>query len=248
MNRFLLLSFITLSLSSSAHAIQDAQELLFDDPVITETTEPVSPQVYQYILQNRRTAKAEKQQAPQFQALDLNSMQGFGSGIGKAFDFFGDIVNLGKLAWEIIDANRPVASLNSDWANAIPRGTESWKDLSGWSMPQSKTFNIDYKNKFGGNVASFKYQLIYSHGGNIKGIGRYLANITVIPAYISVKFGFKLNATATVPQVTNVGSYEMPVAGAQVLMKWRLDSLIQSQQVTKLYSLTGSGDYKEVNP
>jgi hypothetical protein len=90
--------------------------------------------------------------------------------------------------------------------------------------------------------------LIYSHGGNIKGIGRYLANITVIPAYISVKFGFKLNATATVPQVTNVGSYEMPVAGAQVLMKWRLDSLIQSQQVTKLYSLTGSGDYKEVNP
>ncbi|MCC6276738.1 MAG: hypothetical protein IT289_02350 [Oligoflexia bacterium] len=158
----------------------------------------------------------------------------------------GDIVNLGKLIWEVIQYNRPAANLSSDFANAVPRGTESWKDLSGWSSPQAQTFTVTYKNKFRAKVVDFKYQLLYTHSGSMKGQGKYLANITVIPAKINVLAGFKLNASATVPQVTNMGTEELPVAAAQVLVKWRVETLLQHQQVAKVYSLTGAGEYKDI--
>src|SRR5882672_1580542 len=43
----------------------------------------------------------------------------------------GDLINLGKLTWDVIKDNRPVASQNSDNANAVPQNA-NFTELSGW--------------------------------------------------------------------------------------------------------------------
>lgn len=64
-------------------------------------------------------------------------------------------------------------------AHALPRGLRRWTDLERWSPPETKTYEVVYKNKFGMEVVKFRFRLQYTYGGRRSGRGRYLANVSV---------------------------------------------------------------------
>jgi hypothetical protein len=209
----------SINVQASTFTEQQVKEQTFDPPTITEVA-PTLPANFATI-----------------------HTDGDGSGNGVNI---GDIVNLGKMLWDIIKSGQPVANMTSDVAHALPRGSEGWQSLSGWSLPQTKAYNVSYKNKFGSKVAEFTYQVFFTYNGNVRGVGKFLANVTAIPTYVKVSaWGYSLNAAAQVRNATNIGTMDNPVALLPLVVSWRLQSLMQAEVNTKSYAIEGDGTYLE---
>ena len=96
-------------------------------------------------------------------------------------------------------------------------------------------------------VVDFTYRVMYIANGNVKGIGQYLANVTVIPVNLSVAWGFKFNVSAAIPTVTNIGTAQNPLAAMQVNLRWSASSFISSEESSRMFYITGDGEFKEIN-
>lgn len=160
------------------------------------------------------------------------------SDIGKDIT---EIINIGKKIWKIIEANRPVVNVKTDSATILPVGIQSALQLEGWSMPQSKRYGVAYKNLFGMEVVKFDFRFIYTYGGSLDGKGKYLANVTMVPADLQVSWGFKFNADAKVVNMVNVGTKEDPVVGAELLLDWSVDTVFKHQRQTVDFFVQGDG-------
>lgn len=149
------------------------------------------------------------------------------------------IINIGKKIFAVVQAGKPVVNMKLDTANALPKGLTCWSDLTGWNMPESKVYQVDYKNGFGMNVVSFAYRVTYTAGGSANGVGQYITNATFQPANVNVAWGFQLDAEAAIPSVFNTGSKESPVAGMQMNMAWKVTSPVKENQMTDSYFVSG---------
>ncbi len=218
----LLALVLTVSINAQAHNLsaQQIQELTFDPPTITEVEPMEIPSPY--VMKS-----SDGEEKP-----DIN---------------IGDIVNFGKFIWEVIKAGQPVANMTTDVAHALPRGTEGWQGLSAWSLPQSKAYNVVYKNKLGKEVVNFTYQVFYTFNGSVRGAGKFLANVTAIPTKIKISsWGYTLNASAQVRNATNIGTESQPVAFLPLVVTWRLSTLVSAEVTTKSYTIQGDGVYTEL--
>jgi hypothetical protein len=157
------------------------------------------------------------------------------------------IINIGKEIWKIIEAGKPVINTKFDTANALPVGAKCWTDLQGWGSPKYKTYNVQYKNGFDMTVVDFTYRVMYTPGGNINGVGRYITNAQIIPASLTVAWGFDFSVTANIPAVTNIGTSANPVAAMQMNLHWALDSTVTHLESTQSYFITGEGAFQPLN-
>ncbi len=130
------------------------------------------------------------------------------------------ILNLGAKLFEIIKANGPLVTATTKTANALPYGISCWNQLENWSMPRSETYRITYENLYGMTMVDLEYRLVYSYGGRIGNVGRYLSNATIQYKKLDAKWGTVVDANVEIPQVVNVGSRENPIAGMQITLNW----------------------------
>lgn len=95
-------------------------------------------------------------------------------------------------------------------------------------------------------VVEFSYKLVYLYGGRYQNKGRYLTGVTVIPAQISVLWGFNFNCKVSIPTTVNSGTPDDPVAGMQVQLQWSVGNVINKNQVrfTFLTGLHQSGTHQ----
>lgn len=162
------------------------------------------------------------------------------SPLGELQVWVDQILNIGKKIWAVVEAGKPVVTVRMDSANALPRGIQCWTDMSGWSAPQAKTYQVRYENAYGINVIDFTYRVMFTAGGNVDGVGKYIANATVIPANINVAWGFKLDANTQIASVFNQGTRQDPLAAMQMNVQWRVDSPLTHDETTETFLLTGS--------
>lgn len=157
------------------------------------------------------------------------------------------IINLGKKIFAVIDKGRPVVNIKTDVANALPAGVRCWTDLAGWNIPASKVFHVTYKNVYGVSVVDYSYRITYTAGGNLNGIGKYLTNVTVQPANVSVAWGFNLDAKAVIASVFNVGEDRRnPIAAMQMDIEWTVKTPLQHNQMTRTYYIDGNNQVLEL--
>lgn len=156
------------------------------------------------------------------------------------------IINIGKKIWGIVNAGRPVVNVKFDTANALPKGLQCWVDLQGWSIPESKVYRVTYENGFGAEVVDFGFRVVYTAGGNLDGVGKYITNATMMPSNIDVSWGFTLNAEASVPSVFNMNTKQNPVAGMQMVMNWNVDTVVQSSKSAETFYIGGDGQFKHL--
>ncbi|MCB0369347.1 MAG: hypothetical protein KDD45_07805 [Bdellovibrionales bacterium] len=153
----------------------------------------------------------------------------------------GMIVNIGNIIWSIIDMGRPNAQVQTYRAHALPKGIACWTDLENWQIPVSKVYTIEYKNKLGVVVALYSYRISYVYGGNINGIGKYLANVSVTPVDMRLSWGFNFSSQVQIPATFNMGSRANPVAGMQVFVYWGIGNALKADQRSALYFVAGDG-------
>lgn len=156
------------------------------------------------------------------------------------------IVNMGSLAWTIIQANEPTETASTTSANALPASVKSWQELTEWRLPVIQDYEKDYKGFFGETVVSIKYRVHYTYGGTLDGKGLYLTDIAVEPADIHVSYGYKVSVTASVPNIVNMGTADDPIAGAELLLDIKVSTLFSNDEVSMDYFIKGDGTIQDL--
>jgi len=169
-----------------------------------------------------------------------------GFGFEAGFDLT-NIINLGKKIWQIVEAGKPVVNVELNTANALPEGAKGWQALEGWQAPVSRVFEVSYKNGFGREMVNFTYRLLYTYGGNSKGKGHYLTNVTVVPAQLSVGWGYSFSAQAQIPSVTNAGTADNPIGAVEMLVSWKVDTMLRHREGSSSFYIKGDGSFVDLS-
>jgi len=156
------------------------------------------------------------------------------------------IISLGQKLWTIVQNGAPVLNFEANSVSAIPNGAICPFNMSGWSIPQSRTYKITYTNLMGIDVVSFQYKVIYSYGGQYGGRGAYLTNVSVHPADIHVLWGQNFDADVNIASILNVGTAEDPVAGVQVNVEWNFTNPLNKFKSQRVYFVEGRGSITEL--
>lgn len=170
-----------------------------------------------------------------------------GGELDEAGIMLDQIINIGRKIWKIIEENKPVVDIKTQYAAAVPEGIKHWSQLSGWDTPAGTIYGFTAKNGYGMNVVDVRYQVLRTTGGAFKGKGRYLTGVTVEPLLVSVAWGYKVTITAEAPSVTNADKTgENPTAGMMLNLKWRIQTPVKDVQGTGVYYVRGDGLFVEV--
>ncbi len=158
------------------------------------------------------------------------------------------IVNLVDKVFTIIAKNQPVVNINVNYANAVPYGIEHWTQLQGWKAPVTKRYGFYCKNLYGIKVVDVEYQVHYTYGGNYNGIGKYLTGVTVEPIKVNTAWGYNVDMTAEVPDLTiaNVGTSENPIAAMQVQLRYKIHTILKDDQSKEIFYVRGDGQFKRL--
>ncbi len=170
------------------------------------------------------------------------------SSVNQTIGVLDNIVNLAEKIFNILDKNRPVVTIATDYANAVPYGTSHWTQLQGWSKPATKKYAFSIKNALGYEVVNVVYQVHWTHNGNFQGKGKFLTGVTIEPLTVTASWGYKVDLRAEVPDstVANVGTQEDPIASMQVQLKWKVSTTFSSVDQQVIYYVQGDGLIEEI--
>jgi len=155
------------------------------------------------------------------------------------------IVMAGAKVWNVIMDNRPTANLDSAYASAIPGFAFNWNDLAAWrKVTRRYRFTID--KKLQGRAVDIVYEVSFYHGAipspeNPALKGRYIANFTVKPLDINLKWGWKVSLQAAMSNPMNIGTAEEPVAWLNADLTWRYAKPLSTDPEIGVNSLAVDG-------
>lgn len=153
------------------------------------------------------------------------------------------IINIGTKIWNVLEKGKPVASYKNAKASAVPQNITAWQQLSGWKNPQSKYYEILYKNVYGVEVAKLVYKIIYLSGGSYKGQGKYIGYVSVEPQEFKTFYMYTFNVQAGVESVYNKGTSENPIAGMIININWTVSTILFKETQSHSYQIDGLGNF-----
>ncbi len=150
-----------------------------------------------------------------------------------------EIVNLGEKIWKLIEKNKPVLNAKNAYANAVPRGVKGPEELENFSTMNYKSFRKHAKNMFGSTVFDVTYVLAHRYNGQLKGNGRYLDAVTVLPHKIDVLWGYTLNFGVTRVSTANIGSEKDAIGAVVMELDFNVSTIIKASAYKNLYEFRG---------
>jgi hypothetical protein len=154
------------------------------------------------------------------------------------------LIRIGQKIYKIVDAGKPVYNSTVHRTDVVPKGITEWQQLTGWQTPVSKSYEWSLKNLYGMNVITLRYRILFTPGGRYENRGEYLQNVTIIPEYVYVAWGYSLDAVASIPSITNAGSTTNPVAGAELLIDATVKTPLNTARMSASYYVRGDGLFK----
>lgn len=135
--------------------------------------------------------------------------------------------------------NNPMASVS-----VLPRSEAKdpvVHDMGGWSVPVSKHYKIVYENAYGMEVVNFVYSISFQYGGSVDGKGKYLAGIRASARNIVISWGFDLDASSQLLQISNVGTQQNVIAAATLEMNYTVKNWTRNITTSNSFHVTGDG-------
>ncbi len=114
-------------------------------------------------------------------------------------------------------------------------------DMGDWSLPMTKHYKITYANGFGSEVVSFVYSISYQYGGTYGGQGKYLTGIRASARNITISWGFDLDASSQLIQISNVGTAQNVVAGATIEISYTVKNFTRQITTNESFFVAGDG-------
>jgi hypothetical protein len=158
----------------------------------------------------------------------------------------GSLITLGQQVFQYVVENKPNAQYQSLLTSIGPSGMTDWTKLSGWGMPVQKTYHVSFKGMFN-QTSGFDYVIGFVPGGNYQGHGKFLGNISFVPANVSLKTGRSLNVKAVLSDPINFGSVDEPMAAVQMTVTWSTPTTTSYQMNSKQYYIYANGQFQEMN-
>lgn len=114
-------------------------------------------------------------------------------------------------------------------------------DMGGWSLPMTKHYKITYSNGLGSEVVSFVYSISYQYGGTYGGQGKYLTGIRASARNINISWGFDLDASSQLIQISNVGTAQNIIAGATIEISYTVKNWTRTITTNESFFVAGDG-------
>ena len=165
---------------------------------------------------------------------------------GGGFDF-STIFTIGNKIWDFIITNKPNAEYKTLKAAVLPGGASTWAQLKGWSKPMAKIYRVQFKNILGRDGGGFDYRIVFIHGGNFQGKGKYIGQISFAPLNIKLKTDRQLNVKAELLDALNFGTEEDPIAGVQLQITWHSNTTLRYNMNSIEYFLYGTGELQDIS-
>lgn len=188
----------------------------------------------------------ESQRLPsEIEVLMSEAKKNRNKGLGEIIMATKQLIALGKEIYKIIEAGKPVVTVESTPVSVLPRDEKGeYVDamyLSNWKMPKAKKFKVAAKNYLGMTPVSFEFMLIYTYGGNYNGKGAYLTGTQIKPTTVDVSWGYTVDATFKVQSIVNQGSSEAPVAGAVLMIDYTIKTVLKESRNSRTFFVNGNG-------
>lgn len=155
------------------------------------------------------------------------------------------LIAIGQKIIPTIEKGKAVVTNNPMSAiSVLPRVDAQYgvvHEMGSWSVPVTKHFQVNYSNGLGMDVISFVYSVTYQYGGKFKGEGAYLTGIRASARKINIVWGFDLDASSQLIQISNVGTEQNVVAGATIEMAYTVKNWTRQITNYKSYFITGKG-------
>jgi hypothetical protein len=160
------------------------------------------------------------------------------------------LIAIGQKIIPTIKAGQAVVTNNPMTAISVLPRTDAKDpvvhDMGGWSIPVAKHYKIAFTNGFGSEVVTFVYSITYQYNGNADGKGKYLAGIRASARNISISWGFDLDATSQLLQISNVGTQKDVIAGATIEMTYTVKNWTKTMTTSEQFFISGDGKlYKQ---
>lgn len=168
--------------------------------------------------------------------------------IGQVIAVANQIIALGEKIYKIIEEGRPVLQTSYAPISVFPKDTEGnpvdMFATTNWSRPSTRTYSVAYKNGFNMSVVSFKFTLIFSYGGQYQGAGKYITAAQIIPSDVQVAWGYNVSANMTLDGIFNHGSIENPVAGANLRLNYKINTVVKAEERNIVFYIGGDGQVR----
>jgi hypothetical protein len=166
-------------------------------------------------------------------------------GLGEIIMATKQLIALGKEIYKIIEAGKPVVSVNSTPISVLPKDEKGdyvdAMNLSNWQMPKVKKFRVAAKNYLGMTPVSFEFMMIFTPGGKWNGKGAYLTSTQIKPTTVDVSWGYSVDATFKVQSIINQGSVDSPVAGAVLMIDYTIKTVLKESRNSRTFFVNGLG-------
>lgn len=159
-----------------------------------------------------------------------------------------EIVNVALKIWDIVQKNAPIVDIDTKYASAMPKGIDSWTQLSGWNKPTGYVYGFTATNLYGMKWVDVEYKVLYTSGGRYQDKGKYLTGVTIIPTKVDVNWGTHVTLAAHVPDSTivNIGTTEDPVAAMQVVLVSKIATVMSNLNAAEIYYIDGHGNMEDI--
>ena len=154
------------------------------------------------------------------------------------------LIAIGQKIIPTIEKGKAVVTNSSMAAvSVLPRveGTDPVvHDMGDWSLPVTKHYKIGFKNGLGSEVVTFIYSVTYQHSGTYGGKGKYLTGIRASARNINIAWGFDLDASSQLVQISNIGTTSKVVAAATIEIQYTVKNWTRT--ITNVVSFFVAGD------
>ena len=170
------------------------------------------------------------------------------------------IINAGLSAWKVFSGGAPSGGASSAYASAIPPAFyNNWSSVAKWKGPKEYIYDYKVTNRMGVDVIKVKYKISFYYGGTEPASGKpgdrgldggaYIANFTVQPMAIDVKWGWHFNMDVGMSNPMNIGTVLKPVAMMEADLNWRVSTMLNSSGDVGIwsYSIDGNGNFADLN-
>lgn len=161
------------------------------------------------------------------------------------------IIMAGAKVWNVIMDNRPTADIASAYASAIPGFDFNWNTMQDWRKV-TKRYRFSKDTFLQGRAVDIVYEVSFFHGavstpGQPGKKGHYIANFTVKPLDIKLKWGWKVSLQTSMSDPMNMGTPLEPVAWLNADLLWKFAKpLSKAPEIgTTSLSIDGLGNLSE---
>ncbi len=158
---------------------------------------------------------------------------------------WGTLITIGEKVIQLIEAGKPVVNVTRDTVSVVPGGITAWDQLSGWNAPITKVYSVTAKNYLNMTVIDLRLKVSAMYGGGLNGRGKFLANVIVVPSSVYVMWGFNCSVWSEHRDPVNLGAKDNPVAGLGFDIRYSYGSVVNTQNGTADYFVTGNGQITE---